>query len=268
MLNGVEFASFLLPQELYTNYVWMMQLYYLSGIVAVAAMLDVAMSVVMASKTEWRKANVVLVIAVGALTVMPGSVIAGVVPMGDFARRVSGPAMPIYFTYIVPALIASFALPFWGIKRAPSKHRQRQSCALMLGVAPLTVSTAIILVMMQFDWAVNGAVILSTMTTVLVIVLFISESRYGLFKLLSRVPATLEYKARRDLHSMVDQLHKTVSDPNKQSNLADYLRQMESLSIALAIEANDGNLSKTARQMGVSRTTILRKRPQKEATPG
>jgi len=266
ILNALEFVSYFIPKILVSEFTWMMQLYYLAGAVASAAILDICLRIALPKSTEWRKANLILAITVCALTVVPGLVIADVEPMGSFVRRISGPAMPIYFAYVVPVLILAFSLMVYGTRKAPNKHLARQSAALLLGVAPLLLCTSVVLVLMQFGVRVNGAVSFSSLTTLFVVVLFISESRYGLFRLLSYVPTTSEYRARRNLYGMVDQLHKTVSDPNKQSNLSDNIRQMESLSIALAIEANDGNLSKTARKMGVSRTTILRKRPQKSTT--
>ena len=108
--------------------------------------------------------------------------------------------------------------------------------------------------------AVNGAVTISVMTTLLVGIVYFSDTRYQLFKLLSRVPATKEFKARRQLLALASQLHEVVLDPGRQAELQEALKRIEMLGLDIAVASNDGNVSATARNIGVSRATLVRKR--------
>ncbi len=266
VMNAVEFSSYFITNDMLNDYVWLMQLYFLSALVATATITDLCLVITGLAQPLWRQINALLTVTVALLTIVPGTVIAGVEPMGEFVRRIPGPALPVWTTYVVLAIAASVGLLLRGVRRAPSRHQQRQSCALALAFLPGLLSAGLIVVLMSFGYRVNGAVTMSIMSTLLAVVFFLSESRYHLFRLLSAIPSTVEYQTNRRVQTLVNKLKYIASMPDRQSELKAILAELEQASIAMAIDANDGNVSKTARAMKVSRNTILRKR-QSTASP-
>lgn len=260
VLNAAEFTSYFVPDSALPNSLWIMQLYYLAAVIATAAVFDVCLEITHDNVRRWRDINALIAFTVGLLTVVPGTVVAGIEPMGDLVRRVPGPAMGVWMSYVVPTLLASIGTLIVGIRKAPSPHRKRQSRALLIAFVPLLLSTVVIIVLMAMNVRANGAVTISVMTTILAIVLYLSDSRYQLFKLLSRIPTTPEYRERSQLLSLIQTLQEVATTPDRQDELRQILRRMEMAGIGMAIEANEGNLSKTARNIGVSRATLVRKR--------
>lgn len=263
VMNGVEFSSFyrvaVVAPENYHQYLWMMQLYYLAAVGATAALLDVAMSFTLKDATRSRQINAVLAVTVGLLTLVPGTVIAGIEPLGELVRRVPGPAITLWTAYVIGALLISFVCLVRGIKKAPTLLQRRKSCALALAFLPMVVSGAVIAVLMSFGVAINGVATLSIATTLLVVVVYITDTQYRLYNFLSSVPATAEYKNWQKLRGLSRQLKEAAALPERQQELRSIVHDIESAGIAMAIDANEGNMSKTARQIGVSRATVIRK---------
>lgn len=263
IMNGVEFSSFFrtasLAPENYDQYLWMMQLYYLAGVGTMVAVADVALSITFKNAYRFRQVNGVLAAIVGVLTIVPGVVIAGIEPLGDLVRRVPGPAMPVWSAYIVGGCIASFACLMWGIKNAHTLLQRRKSCALTLAFLPLLISGGLVALLMSLGYAINGVATLSISTTILVVILYVSDTRYQLYNFLSSVPVTAEYKNWQKLRDLSHQLKEAAAMPERQQDLRALIQDIESASISIAIDANEGNMSKTARHIGVSRATVLRK---------
>ncbi len=263
IMNGVEFSSFfraaVVAPENYHQYLWMMQLYYLAGVGVIAAILDVSLSITFKDATPGRQINGVLAVTVGLLTIVPGSVIAGIEPLGDLVRRVPGPAMTVWSAYIIGASMIAFMCLIRGIKKAPTLLQRRKSCALTLAFVPLLLSGGLIVLLMSLGFAINGVATMSITTTLLVIVLYVTDTRYHLYNFLSSVPATAEYKNWQKLRQLSHQLKEAAALPERQQDLRALVQEIESASIAMAIDANDGNMSKTARHLGVSRATVVRK---------
>lgn len=263
IMNGVEFSSFFraaaVAPENYHQYLWMMQLYYLAGVGVIAAILDVALSISFKDATRGRQVNGVLAVTVSLLTIVPGSVIAGIEPLGDFVRRVPGPAMAIWSTYIIGASMIAFMCLIRGVKKAPTLLQRRKSCALTLAFVPLLLSGGLIVLLMSLGFAINGVATMSITTTLLVVILYVTDTRYHLYNFLSSVPATAEYKNWQKLRQLSHQLKEAAAIPERQQELRAIVQNIESASIAMAIDANEGNMSKTARHIGVSRATVVRK---------
>ncbi|MFK7733906.1 MAG: helix-turn-helix domain-containing protein [Pseudomonadales bacterium] len=272
VMNAVEFSSFYraaaVQPENYSQYLWMMQLYYLGGVGVIAAILDVALTITLKEATRFRQINGVVAAIVAVLTIVPGSVIAGIEPLGDLVRRVPGPAMAIWSGYIIGASAISFVALIRGIKKASTLLDRRKSCALALAFLPLLISGGLIVLLMSLGYAINGVATMSITTTLLVIILYITDTRYQLYNFLSSVPATAEYKNWQKLRQLSHQLKEAAALPERQQELRAIVQDIESASIAMAIDANDGNMSKTARHIGVSRATVIRKiQAQREREP-
>lgn len=263
VLNAVEFSSYFrsaaVQPEFYGQYLWMMQLYYIAGAIAAAAIADICLKLVLKDSKRQRQVNGILATTVVLLTIVPGSVITGIDQLGDFVRRVPGPAMAVWTSYVLLAFSGSGLLLSIGVKSASTLIRRQRSCALLLAFVPFIVCSIVVIGLMAMEYPVNGAVTISLTTTLLVITLYVSDSRHRLFRLLSRVPATTEYKNCRQLHRLSDQLKEAAAVPEMQQHIKSIVQGIEAASIGIAVEANEGNVSKTARSVGVSRATIVRK---------
>ena len=259
VLNGVEFSSYFLTAAEKLSSVWMMRLYYFSAVVAAAALLDLCLLSAVRQAKAYRIGALCLAYVVCIAAAAPGVVVAGIEPIGEFTRRLAGPSIYYWSAYIATALSVGLVLLVYGLKSAPNAESKRRCKALLVGLTPLGLSTIVLVILMQLGIRINGSLIISVMSTLLVMVIIYCDSRYGLFKFMSRVPYTEEYKRRRRINSIVSDLQQVVMTSGQEARYKSLLKDIEKEAIDLAVIAHDGNKSRTAKALGISGMTLSRK---------
>lgn len=259
-LNMVEFNMFILPQEI----AWLMHLYYCAAVFAAASILNLFLCLTGDSTTNLKKINGVLAVIIGAGSLVPGVIIAGVENIGYTFMRIPGTLYIVWAVYIVSTLLFSVILLIAGYRSSKDVLQRRRCLAILLGLLPFICIAIAVIFLMIAGVRINATVILSSAVIFFLFALIYSEQRYGLFKILARVPFTEEYALRTELVNQVKNIESNVFGSPGEIAFKDQIKKIESLYIDLAIIANDGNKTHAATALGISNATLHRKATRKQ----
>ena len=106
---------------------------------------------------------------------------------------------------------------------------------------------------------INGAVIISLMTSLMLVILIYTEKRYRLFKFLSYVPYTREHELRTRANRLVEQMIDDLFNGESAVNFKDIRSEFETTLIEIAIESTGGNKTHAAKILGIGKATLHRK---------
>lgn len=189
---------------------------------------------------------------VGLLSILiPNAAIAGVQSIGYSLTRIPGPFYWV-FQVITPllSLLASGALVYSAC-RSQDWVSRRRALALLFGSCPAIAATAVVMILMHSGIAINASVIVSLAINVLLGVLIYTEYESGVFRFLSYIPRTQEYRLISHATQSAYQLGSL--------GLGEAVTDFERALVADALSRCRGNKSEAAKLLGVSRTTLRRK---------
>lgn len=259
MMNIIEFSSFYLPGENKDNFVWLLQAYYLFCSLAAVALLELSLRGAGVHQSKYSIINLVVALVAAVMVSIPNVTISGVETMGALVRRVPGPALGLWNAYVVTLLLAGSFLLFKGYRHAECRAKRRYCLALITGLLPMAFAAAAIIFLMSLDVRINAVIIFPLLGSFLMLVLLRSETKYGTFSLLSKVPGTEENSGRRRVAALVATLQKDLFTEGQEKRHQEILDELEHASLQLALLAQGGNKSKTARALGISSATLHRR---------
>ena len=185
------------------------------------------------------------------VTLIPGAGLAGAKSIGYSVTRVAGPYYWILQINIIGFLLASISLLIYTVKKGNVWIKRRRATAMLIGSLPTTVATIAIVTLMQLGFKINATVISSLTFNILLAVLIYTEYEYRLFRFLSFIPSTSEFKLT---NYAIKAAHRARSN-----NLREAIDYFERALINDTLVKCGGNKTATAEALGVSRATLRRK---------
>lgn len=261
-MNLVEISTFMLLDSTW-EIVWLWHVYYFAAGLAVAAGLNLFLQLTGNAPNHLTKLNWALAAIFGAMSLMPGVVIAGIENIGYTFMRIPGTLYVPWTVYIVSTLIFSIIVLITGYKRSKDKLQRRRCLAVLLGLLPLIACTICVIFLMLSGIRINATVVLSCAVVFFLLALIYSERRYSLFKILANVPFTEEYALRNELATLIKKIESSAFGNANDPDFKVHIKRIESLYVDLAIIANGGNKTHAAASLGISNATLHRKATRK-----
>ncbi|MCW8964190.1 MAG: hypothetical protein OQL16_10360, partial [Gammaproteobacteria bacterium] len=181
------------------------QAYYATAVLAAAALFYLSMHI-----THGAIRYVVVCFSLSAIiaviTMGSGLMIAGIEPIGYSFTRVPGQFFFILQIYLIATLLLSIGILLLGAVKSADRMINKRSLVILISVVPLVFFTVLITITLSLGIKINGAVIISMMTSLMLVILIYCEKHYRLFKFLSYVPYTHEHELRTRAAKLVDQM--------------------------------------------------------------
>ncbi len=184
------------------------------------------------------------------VTVIPNLAIAGVKSIGYSVTRVQGPYYGIIVLTLLGSLLTAMIGLVWVTCRSKEHFVQRRAYVFLLAVAPLILTATGIIISMLCGVKVNGSMYISVSVCVTLWVLVYTEQKEHLYRFISLVPYSREYKFFREM-SLI------LGNPEDGLKKAKVLFEEELLKQAMMYSKD--NKTQAAKILGVSRQTVNRK---------
>jgi len=256
-LNIVELTSFIYSGNEKTL-LTIMQAYYAAAVIAAAALFYLSMHI-----THGAMRYVVFCFSlsaiIAAVTMGSGIMIAGIEPIGYSFTRVPGQFFFILQIYLISTLLLSVGILLLGAAKSADRMINKRSLVILISVVPLVFFTVLITITLSLGIKINGAVIISMMTSLMLVILIYCEKHYRLFKFLSYVPYTHEHELRTRAARLVDQMIEDLFNRDNPVKFKDIRSEFETALIELAIESTGGNKTHAAKLLGIGKATLHRK---------
>ncbi len=236
---------------------WAMKGYYVAAVSTAAAFLALALSLY--SRDRLVASGLLMVVSLlSVFIVSSDSLIAGIQPISYSVTSMPGKYYWMLQAFIILSTISGLIVLGINVARAPDQVARQKSAVILIGTAPMGIFTIGIIITMFLGYSVNATVVQSLLSTLLLAILIFTEAKYHLFRFLSYVPLTREYKIRTRAQVLVNQ---AISDlyENHRLALKDLRSEFESALIELAIQSTDGNKTHAARVLGIGKATLHRK---------
>ena len=256
-MNINEFGYYAFANEA-TVLLPVLLLFYITVVYAVAAYF--LMVIDMLYPVRFVKTGLLSVATLLAMvTATTDLVIADAVRTDYSITRVAGEFYWVMQAYLLVLLVGGlFLLARGALKNTQSMIRKR-CLAILLGTSPVILTGIGILAAIQLGFEPNGALILSLMTTVTLILLIYIESRYRLFLFLSYVPYTRERQIRKAVTDLVAESVEALFKSGGALDMKAVSGKFESALIEMAIEATGGNKTHAAEVLQIGKATLHRK---------
>ena len=181
------------------------------------------------------------------LLVKPGqhSILNGAVEMGFTVTRVKGNSYWVWQAVMVMALVGSICVNYYAFKRRTGRDRILAK-ALLFAWAPTAILGATIIILMELGFHITADGVI-TLVMPLVPYVLINPDKCERFLML--IPLTAENRRAADLNDNL------FAD----RGLHERLESVEHMIIKETLEKTKGNRSATAKELGMSRPTLIRK---------
>ena len=235
-----------------------LQTYYAAAVIAAAALFYLSLHIIGAS-TRHAMASFAVAITIALLTFVPNVMLAGYESIGYSVTRIPGDFFFILQFYLVGTLILSAGLLLYGAIQSKSSLVNQRSLIMLISTLPLVFFTVILTLALSMGAKINGAVIISLMTSLMLVILIYTEKRYRLFKFLSYIPYTREHELRTRASRLVEQMIDDLFNGESAVKYKDIRSEFEATMIELAIESTGGNKTHAAKILGIGKATLHRK---------
>lgn len=182
--------------------------------------------------------------------IWPQMSIIGTKSIGYSVSRIPGPYYSLVVVGSLSALLLSTGLFAWGALFNTEPARKIKCKILLACLAPFTVTTFSIAILMQYGIDINATVVTSFTINILLLGLLYSESKYYIPQIMAAVPGT------RYFHS-TETLASALFDPNIPLDEAKEIMVLEKT--LRALQLTNGNQTEAAKMLGISRPTICRR---------
>jgi hypothetical protein len=248
-LNLVEFLQYYLNDELHA--LANILAYWLVAVIAATVML------IFADKLTYQRIPVILPIVVIAIfsyfIIFTRTLISGVDSIGYSITRIPGSYYWVLQCYILISVLGSAVLLLCGGLFHKDMLRRKKCSVVFFALLPVVVATVIILSLMQIGLKVNAALVVTTAITCFLAILIFTEIHYSLFNILTATPVISLQVSRQIIKLMVDICRK------RSIKLKSFLQGIENILIVVALEVNEGNRKRTARQLDMHISSLNKK---------
>jgi len=246
-------SEFLVISELLNNQVSenLLRSYYVAALFSVAYMCVFTMSVV--NKGSHNKFNFfVLSIAflISLVIFFSDLVIAGAVSVGYTVTAIKGAyyfvfqlAAVLGFSWIITTLVTRYLSTL-------DVQVQLKCFYAMFALFPVIVMSIFVIAMMQFGYQYTGAILLPFSSTFFLLIIVLTEKDNDFIRIRHRLPFSKQRAAEKKLLS----IYRSHTDGD--IGLADTKTAIERLLIQNALEHTNNNVSQTANNLGIKRSTL------------
>ena len=235
-----------------------MMAYYVAAVFSAATYLLLAMNVI--RTRAWLNHGIVASgMLLSVLVCIPDFFISGTTSIGYSLTRLPGEHYVYLQAYLLLFIACAIAVNFFGVLVPSDQMVRKKSLAVLIATFPMAVITALIIISMMFGHRLNATIILSLMTSITLMILIYTEKRYRLFKLLSYMPYTQEFRLKRKIDLLIDDLIESLFEKDHNPDLKILVSRFESSVIRLAIEASNGNKTHAAQLLQIGKATLHRK---------
>ena len=248
------FAFFRSPSMLFG----ILQTYYAAAAFSAAALFYLSLHTTKRN-ILYAQASFVVASIFSILMFIPEILLSGYESIGYSITRVPGTFFPLFQFYLIATLLASIGILLSGAINSKNRMVSKRSLLLLISVLPLVFFTVIITLTLSFGIKINGTVILSLMTSLMLVILIYCERQYRLFKFLSYIPYTHEHELRTRASRLVDQMIDDLFSSESPVKFKDIRSEFEATLIQLAIESTGGNKTHAAKILGIGKATLHRK---------
>lgn len=249
-INCLELVGFHYPASGHEAFLFM-TLFYECLLVMGLSFLALALSATGVFKRAYKNAIVGTLVGVSIIFVVPGLFITGVESVGYTSTAIKGPLYWVFQLVFPLSLILSVVVLAFAQRFNPHELIQRKAKALLLSIIPIVVVAISIVCLMQMGVKITGSVFASLSIIMFVMIFMVTEDEHQLFRFLTYIPATSEYK-------LVNNLRSAIFTASK-ARLQEAVQQFEMAVISEAVVKHGGNKTLAASSLGISRTTLRRK---------
>jgi hypothetical protein len=245
-----------------------MKLYYVSCFLGLSGIFLQAEKVSGVTWLNSKKINYIITFS-GALLIslMIGTnlLISGFEFIGYSYTRETGQFYWLVQIYIITLSIFSVSLLVTGTKNE-NKSDCKRAKLLLVSITPLLVIGIVLISLMQAGIQINASVIFQVFVTYFLIVILHSEKDASLYSLLIKLPFSKEGESLKQITNEIQhfliktELSYIGEKQNTSLSLKSLTTSIENLIVDHAVELNQGSQVKAASLLGVSSSSICRKK--------
>lgn len=230
---------------------FILKLYYACSLFVGVGFLSVALKLKEWYSKKIEKVMYALLVVSTIATVGPNLAIVGAESIGYSITRIAGDFYWVIQVTLLFTMFAGLATLAICLQKNENSPAGRRSLALILGAMPTIFVVTFVLMAMQQGYKINATLLTSISTNLWLLVFVYTEKDVGLFKFLSLIPATSEFKISRKVTESLYFVGKT--------DLGEVVANFEKVVLNEALKQSEGNKTLAADMLGISRTTLRRK---------
>lgn len=209
----------------------------------------------------------ILICAVlSVLNLASNNLIAGFEYISYSYTRTPGDYYWLVQLYLLSMDIMVFALLGYGMKKNQCSLNAKRAKILLFAISPLLFLGVLIVPLMQIGVQINASIIFPTLITYFLVVLLSTEKHESLFNLLMKLPFSKERESLNLITSEVQrflintEVSRAQGDKKMDSSLKALVNSIENLIVERAVEITQGSQIEAASLLGVSSSSICRKK--------
>ncbi|OMH30314.1 helix-turn-helix domain-containing protein [Motiliproteus sp. MSK22-1] len=260
-LNLCELFGFILFFDDMLNALNILLLYYVSLFFVITSFINLS-AFLSGCKFLYKPILYYLVMGVfSALLFSSDLFVSGVESIGYSVTRIPGEYYWIIQLYIVCGLLLAMFMLIAGVFRQKNYFFSRRCLILIIGFLPTILSSFVIMILMNLGYKINATMLIAITVSFFLIFynrMIVAGDKVAQFKLLRKVPFTEERRQFKASHALVIE---TLTQAHYQQpmQLKEKLQQLEEQIIELAVHTSDGNQTRAAEQLGISKSNLNRK---------
>jgi len=269
IISAIEFATYanlLLPSLL------LMKTYYAACFVGMAGIFSQALKI-----SGFEKINNSLVIKAISFTwaflvflvLNTNLLISGFEFISYSYTRQAGQFYWLVQIYLISTIILSLVLLIKGTKNKINTNARR-SMVLLISITPFLVIALSTLVLMQIGVKFNASIIFPIMITYFLLALLQTEREESLFALLMKLPFSKERESFNQISTEIKQFlidtELSITSGNSNLSLKVLTASIENMIVEHAVSLNQGSQVKAASLLGISSSSICRKKKRQDKT--
>lgn len=249
-INLFELIGYYYPSD-GENAATLLSMYYLFVVLMGSSMLGLTLTIVGSLSNVLKYLIIVTFLITATVFAVPHMAIDGVESVGYTSTRIPGPFYWVFQCQILGCVLGTISVLVYHLKANKNLTTRRKAKAMLIALSPILFVVVGVVVLMALGFRVTGSIVGSFAILTFLLTFLIIEHEYKLFRFLSFVPLTTEFK-------FVNGLREILSKSGVNS-LQDSVAQFEHLLILNTIDQCDGNKTNAANTLGISRTTLRRK---------
>lgn len=188
-----------------------------------------------------------------ALSLFTNQILTGLSSLGYSYTAIQGSGYGLFLATSVTAMALAIAGISTGLTSENDKRQQERSMMALIAFFPVALAALGVLGMMALGIKINGLVALPLGSALFLSILVYGERKHGLTDLKKVVPGTRQKQTINRISDLFSEyaLGKTDYYPA--------IDEIEKLMVAYVHDKHEGNISRTADHMGISRSTLYKK---------